>query len=145
MKLIFFLIVCLLFSCKYEDGPIISFFSAEKRVEGIYKVEKYEIAGIDSIIEFNQISCSSFPSITFNKNGEIKVADPSIGCGISGNWNLKNKNAILKITMTAFRPISFEPWYPGKSTNWDILELKDDKLTISTTFKNKLYKLWLIE
>ena len=48
LKGVFVIFLIVFSSCKYEDGPIISFRSAEKRAEGEYQISQFEVAGADS-------------------------------------------------------------------------------------------------
>lgn len=53
------ILISIIYSCKkYENGPAISFQSAEKRIIGKYKLESYKINGIE--INLNEIGYSNF-------------------------------------------------------------------------------------
>ena len=80
-------------SCqKYEDGPMISFYSRTSRVANTWKVDNYKVNGTD------YTSLVSGYSEVFTKGGAYSY-DWSLISG-SGTWAFQNKDKEIKLTGT---------------------------------------------
>src|ERR1043165_5556998 len=58
-----FTLYCLLFlmaSCKYDDGPLFSLVSPEKRIEGYYKIDCVQENGIDQMARIDTLNITYF-------------------------------------------------------------------------------------
>lgn len=73
-------------SCKYEEGPSISFRSRKERVANTWKLEKYMVNGIDSTLGFNNYYNAA--RWTFNKNGGFMYSYilPDTTVTANGTW-----------------------------------------------------------
>ena len=129
--------------CKYEDGPSISFRSAENRIKGEYIIDKFEVGGIDLRDLLKKNLC--YEKLIFYKSGEIKLAQPSSTCGCLGDWALTSTkpNLIILFTYpdTLIKPLGLDF---GKIL-WEIKRLTDDEINLTTNYENVFIKLNLKE
>lgn len=139
-------LVFLISGCKYEDGPVISFRSACKRVEGTYTIDKFEVNGNDSLGVFIARNCNGkvdFFDIS-KINGNLSIYD----CRYSGTFDLRDGNKKIAISFdgtTSSGQMGIVPWEKGISNTWDIIELKDKSMTFETTYDGNLIKIRLVE
>ena len=135
---------------KYEDGPLVSFRSAENRIFGKHTLIKYTVDGIDSLSLYNDSL-----GLSFNFNYD-EVSKENI-CSIDGkrkdgkygslswNWKLANNNKILQ-QIYSIGSIGTGPF--GKLKNnieWEILRLTNKELKMKTNYNNKEYLIELIK
>ncbi|HMT30860.1 MAG TPA: lipocalin family protein [Bacteroidia bacterium] len=137
-------IICItsfIVGCKYEDGPWISLRSADKRVEGTYRIQKFYYNGADSTLAIQSKPC--YGLIEFTSDEEIRMNKGSL-CSTQGDWVLTNGNYKLVVRFLG----NFEgipPWSTDNEATYDILELRDDEMTIYTVFGNNTIKIELSE
>jgi hypothetical protein len=146
-KTILFLIVIATIASgckKYEEGPCISFRSAEKRLYGTYRLITYTTNGEDSLNLYCD-SLGNFLEFYFDK-GDIEIK-----LGIAGNRNdgeytllacgcsLTNHNTILSFEHCG-GDLGTGPFTPTSTRiQWEILRLTSKELKMKTFYHNKEY------
>jgi len=139
--LILIILASVMDGCRYDDGPLISFRSVEKRIEGTWKVIGFTSDSVDSLQYYND-SCGSamriynvydntYDYINFDSGikkfgGEFTFAD-----------NKKIMNVWFAVPIPPFKGIG--PLGGGKSSDWKILKLEMKELKISTDFNGRNY------
>ncbi|MBI5541988.1 MAG: hypothetical protein HY951_18170 [Bacteroidia bacterium] len=145
-KFLFILIVLttILSGCRYKDGPMLSFRSVEKRLNGDWQVIGFTSDGIDSLQYYND-SCGGIMKITLyypdgsldsdNKVNFYNSKMPSMG----GRFTFSNNKKIMHINFgdtSLYKDIG--PLGGGRS-EWKILKLTESKLKITTDFNSRNY------
>ncbi|MEM6270938.1 MAG: hypothetical protein AAF998_15970 [Bacteroidota bacterium] len=122
---LFLLLVLGLSSCKYEEGPLISFTPREERVANTWIVSRAVVNGEVSS------SLSDFTSITFTKGGnDVNFQRTWIGIPYTlvGDWSFNDDNTIIRMNLvdegTGLLSFDFE---------WTIRKLKEDELWVTYT------------
>lgn len=132
-------------SCRYKEGPAISFRSVKDRLMGEWEVTEYTSDGIDSL-QYYKDSCGikvSFPHPTNdNENWELHFyncynEDKTVVCTYNFHDNKKimhlyNDNLYLIYGIYSFGPMMI-------SGDWKILRLTKDDFKISTNPDNHNY------
>ncbi len=150
------LLLCLLLAAvvcgckKYEEGPLISFRSAQTRLWGVWEVTEYTSDGIDSLQSYKD-TCGC--NIVFS-NPADDTQRWSIGfsnCNSSDRefmygYQFKNKEKIIGI----WRFAQSSSYYNVKSfgpilvlTEWEILRLTNKEFKFSATVNNHYYEVAL--
>ncbi|MBA4319098.1 MAG: hypothetical protein C0412_11925 [Flavobacterium sp.] len=144
------LILLLLFaSCKYEDGPLISLRSKEKRLLGEWGVVSLTVDGIDSTQLYND-SCGCGMRFYKDYNDDYFLDISSCKELYSGlayfhaKFSFIEKNKCLKVITgdNGGIPITFipiGPVCPGKTTIWEIQRLTHKQFWFSCALYNKNY------
>ncbi len=130
MKKILFLItvgLILISSCKYDEGPAISFRTYEKRISGNWEIEYSSVNGQEITLPQNK-------TIDINFNYEFTNQSPIVSLS-SGIWSF-NKS---------FTKLEFynNPTLDSLYTTYEILKLRNKKLWLSNSTYE--YHLKLIE
>lgn len=92
----------LLNSCKYEDGPAISFRSRKERVSNTWKLDKYLVNGVDSTIGYSTYYTAA--RWTFNKNGGFMYSYilPDTLVSATGTWEFTNSDEAINLSYITF-------------------------------------------
>ena len=137
-------LLTLLTMCRYKEGPLISFRSTYKRLEGYWQITKFTSNGIDSLKYYND-SCGSLAWIG---NIDLMTSDKEYYI----YFNLRESNeffsalkfndnkTILYIDFGNTQRKILGPIGNGKS-DWKILKLTNKYLKISTTFGGLNYEI----
>jgi hypothetical protein len=151
-KIILILIVltAVLEGCKkYEEGPWLSFRSAEKRIYGIYRLTQYDVNNIDSLVLFNDSLCDTLQFYhSEDSNTNVLKIDGRQNDGgkiyFDGTWKLSNNDKIFilysfaayshGIVHSATGPFSY-----FTTTEWEILRLTNKEVKMKTIFNSKEY------
>jgi len=156
MRKIFYIIIFSMllipFACRYKDGPLISFRSIQKRLEGKWQVVGYTSNEVDSLQNYND-SCGGYMQISFPSDWDfVNIyfnADsnkPFKGNGgyfyFSDHYTIMNLD-IHKTSFKSLGPIGGNTIGNSITTNtlesWKILKLEMKELKISTTFNGRNY------
>jgi hypothetical protein len=157
LLLLSMLLVLLLFSCYYKEGPAISFRSVANRMDGQYTVEGFWINDVDCTGVYND-KCSGRFSFGHERDTyvvSLRDCKPD-GRGIAGYFDFKNKNRIsIGFSGIIYANDSIIQWdssftYFGPIGNriiseWTILKLKDTEMKLESTYQGNLYTLNLVE
>jgi len=128
--------------CKYEDGPAISFRTAENRLKGEYVIDKFVKGGVNYTDSLKKMICNNL--LVIHKSGDFAANQPYGSCGCIGDWVLFNSNTELDLDFTA--PfILIEPLGAKFSIIWTIDRLSDDEIHLSTNYNNTFIELFLKE
>lgn len=128
---------------KYEDGPGISFRTAEARISNHWEIENYYIDGYDRLDEFDRspLYCGVY---AFSTHGQapgvysVRTYSCANGPVFGGWWSLSNENKSLELTMN----LVDNPQHPLETYNtWKILRLTKKEFWIETTLDNHTYEI----
>ena len=145
-QILYPLILLLFFTtCKYEDGPAISFRSKTSRLCNDWNVDNLKIDGIDSTQRYkdNCGCCITFDYI--KPHGDLPqrriflygCKNLPIGWNIPyGNWSLLGNEMDISISGGGYKGMG--PICDGNST-WNILRLAHDEFWFKTNFNGKEY------
>ena len=151
---IFFVVI----SCRYEEGPAISFRNVDNRVQGTYNVNGFWINSIDcTSVYFEKCSCNY--SFSYDKNTRYMSFRNCLpdGRGIAGSYGFKENKNILFMNMGGLidindttlpwnTPISyFGPIGNMKYSEWTILKLKNKEMKLKCDFEGNEYILDLVK
>lgn len=132
MKIIKVIVICLILSsCKYEDGPSISFRSAEKRIQGKYDIKKYTVGGYDSTEVIKSKPC--YDKLNFD-TGNIDGNQHSPSCYFSGGYGFNSDNTRITIDLSDNFP-NTAPLGTDWTLSWEITELRVDEMTFKTYYQ----------
>jgi hypothetical protein len=138
-------------SCqKYEEGPSISFRSAEKRVFGGYHITEYTVDGVDSLSLYNDSLCLN---VDFYYNDVAAVNACAIsgnrkdgaGCNLYWHWHLSDDGLDLVVDDAPGLSIGTGPFGKGRICTWRILRLKAKEIKMKTTYSNKEYMVKMVD
>lgn len=144
------LISTFIISCRYEEGPAISFRSVLSRIEGQYQLKKIFINDIDCIQEFlDSCHCNFiFLSYDYYIQGTLKLQDcRSIGqySDINGYYKLEDNSKsiridipsrdIMKDSIFGYGPFDFDI-----TTSWNIIKLTNTEMIFETIYQGKNYR-----
>jgi len=146
--LIIIIVFATVFSgCRYKEGPLISFRSVEKRLEGTWQIVGLTSDGIDSLQYYND-SCGSIVTFTF------RYPDGSPMSTYYMNFDKGKKRFRCYLTfvknkkeMKVYYNDSINNWHLGpigssSSENyWKILKLTEKELKTAIDFNGKNYKI----
>ena len=132
-----------LISCKYKDGPAISFRSADVRVIGNYKAEVFTIDGTDAISQWNDSVCNVQFSL-YHETDPVERRWVSVrhdDAYLTGAYSLKEKNTILYLyqLQESTGYAGYGPFRAGKDSSWDLLKLRKDEMWMQTEFEGHIY------
>lgn len=116
------LLVLGLTSCKYQEGPLISFVPRLERVAGTWIVGTAIVDGVESS------SLDGFEYVTFTKEGqnvEYKGTFIGIPYTLTGSWNFDADETIIEMDLAdGTNLFTFKP-------EWTILKLKEKEMWVS--------------
>ncbi len=150
--LIIIIVFATVFSgCRYKEGPLISFSSVEKRLEGTWQIVGLTSDGIDSLQYYND-SCGSIMTLGFRYSDGSPMSNYMIafdkgkkrlGGYFTFNNNRKNMNVYFpSLTISNNQAQDFVvigPIGTGKRSEWRILKLTKNDFKISTKVSSKTY------
>ncbi len=134
IRSIFYILICIFisFSCKkYEEGPLVSFRTKNKRIQGSYNINEFKVNGEDKLIELQSSGADGTYEFlivdgdNYIINKYIKGMDP-----IRSTWRWGEKKEYI-----AFGP-KHTPTYGviGYSATWTILKLTDKEMKLHSNF-----------
>lgn len=150
--LILFFITFTFLSCsKYEDGPGISFRSAEKRLSGKWRVSQILYDEKDITVAYYSNKYDLYPFNIFSdwsKSFFISITHPDGSIIAQSPLSLNKKKNVMTFGMqpeTSYDKIAKDIFaiIPPLSAenNWNILRLKNDEFWIRTTFETNNFEL----
>lgn len=116
-------------SCKYDEGPFLSFVPKTERVTNTWVVNTATVNGADGTIP-------NFKEITFFKEGGCQIIYDTSGTeyAFTGDWAFTDKK--LAIHIDADDELTHTSTYVS---DWTILRLKEEELKVSFTDNSDLY------
>lgn len=138
-----FIILSLTACSKYEDGPWLSFRTAEARICGKWTIENYYEDGANRLEDFERepLYCAEYEFTDVNYGSEFIYTIILSGCkgpAQSGWWSLNDKNRNLSLTLGLYD----NPQHPLEThSTWRILRLTKKEFWIETTFNGKTYEI----
>jgi hypothetical protein len=149
-KTILYVILFILFcnsSCRYEEGPLISFIRAKYRVTGNYRLTKFYVNNIDTTNYYNGLLCNSGFSFNIQNSEEAGDINPYLPTYInpcpfnfSGKWKLSDNCNILQTGLCFNMPI-LGPWGQPDTFDWNIIKLTDNEMYLGGKSFNTTYRL----
>jgi hypothetical protein len=146
LLIIFCFLTIIISGCRYKEGPLISFRSVERRLNGTWQVIGLTSDGIDSLQYYND-SCGSKMNLEFYYPDGSPIYDTRIGFdgdkkGFGGGISLSDNKKVMNVSMNngATNYWRLGPIGNGKS-NWKILKLTMKELKISTDYNGRNYRI----
>jgi hypothetical protein len=144
--LLFLILYCIFPGCRYKDGPLISFRTADRRLQGEFQAEVFEINGQEEMQIWNDSICDSslYIYLTDVDNRVVIMANNS---SIIGSYQLSSHKEVLSIHFGSeySQYPGYGPFHWTKTSDWQILKLSNKKLWIKTTFEGNDYYIQLIK
>ncbi len=153
MKRVIYLILFVVFvsACgKYPEGPKLSLKSRQSRIEGLWKIHKFYVNGVDSTVSFTE---------KFGNNLDINESTWEFPDNSAGKYNLSGKwNWYMFKYYTVFTPdsltidnVSFSdslvvmpaPFVLAKDIKWEIKRIFTSELFLETVYDKNVYRLEL--
>lgn len=122
---------------KYEEGPWISFVSAEKRVSNTWEITEFLINGHDSM----EIIGADRRSVQINLDKDDYQNINLHATNSYGHWELIDNKKIFSINIEfhSVEIYSLSIFYGGSYTEWEILRLSKKDFWIKTLYNNMEY------
>jgi hypothetical protein len=151
--LLFLIIITTSESCRYNDGPLISFRTAKDRLYGFHTLTKCTIDGTNSINLYCDSVSTKFDFYYDSNSGEnyCMIRDELLA-GMSGtsvnslfwSWKLENHDKYLKV-ISSQGCNGFGPFKNNALPDWEILKLKKGDIIMQTNYDGKEYLIELKE
>lgn len=147
----FIVLTIIITTCKkYEEGPLISFRTANSRISGIWELESFIVDGIDSSATMKSqvgectygISPQGESSFDNTISGGCPSAPPCPYYCFSGRWNFNN-NKRVEINIWSSPNGVIIPFLTTDKTIWRILRLTNKEMWITTDYNGKTYEIRL--
>lgn len=136
-------------SCRYDEGPAISFYSAGFRLEGQYHVKKIIVDDVDCTEDYtNACHCDFLFDFDGEKNGDVCLLhckSLSSRQYFWGTYQFEDHARIIAISfnsggfmadsISGYGPFAFE-----KYSIWEIKKLQDAEMILESTFQNRFYR-----
>ncbi|MEI6766766.1 MAG: hypothetical protein WCM76_14135 [Bacteroidota bacterium] len=146
-KIIFSLLfLATLIGCKYEDGPLISFRTVERRLQGEFQAEEFKIDGQDALQKWKDSICNDYLMMHWSDAGiHSMISIVSTYGSNGGKYIISDDRSSIQFEM-----MGKTNSYPGIGpfgdiavSNWRILKLSNKKLWLETDFEGRNYLLKL--
>ena len=145
-----FILSLIIVSCgKYEEGPDVSFRSRQKRIEGLWKVDKFIANDVDSTSQFIALFGDKI-DITDDRWEMPK------GAGLmnfSGDWSWETLKYYTKFNINKLDSSNIRysdtliyglgPFNLTQSIKWEIMRIAKKELFMETEYKNLTYRIEL--
>jgi hypothetical protein len=135
-------------SCKYKDGPFLSFHSAEARIIGTYSAEAFSIDGQDAMQLWKDSICDLYFSIGHATDPTNRwISSPVQNAYLSGNYMLIDHNQYFFMYSLEENPAypGYGPFHGNVESKWEILKLRDKEIRMRTEFEGHVYEVKLQE
>ncbi len=154
-KSILFLLITVslfFFSCRYDEGPMISFRTVENRVAQSFELVEFT-KNEQNLTSLLNDSCGdyfrffgsdvTYLESTFIIAGSVHQDDIDYW-EMTGGWSLNSNNKHISINMGSNNKyIGLEPFQNSIYTSWKIHRLTKDEFWLSTNYNNSDYYLKL--
>lgn len=144
-------LIIILSGCgKYEEGPTISFKSRQKRIEGLWKVEKFMAGPVDSTNFYKSLFGEKI-DIT---DGRWEMPESGGTIRLKGDWNWHTLKYYTVFEMDSAIYINgilypdtlisgIGPFNSESEIKWEIVRIASKELILSTQIYNLLYRMEL--
>lgn len=146
-----FPIIIILSGCgKYEEGPTISFKSRQKRIEGLWKVEKFMAGPVDSTSFYKSLFGEKI-DITDGR-WEMPESGGLMRMGGDWNWHTLKYYTVFQIDSgiyingeyyTDTLIFGVGPFKTNSEIKWEIVRIASKELILSTQIYDLLYRMEL--
>jgi len=130
----------LMASCKYEDGPLISFTSIPNRISGAYYLESVTVSGEDETAQMDTLHIAYFHFDTnrpeVGGEGSFWVAYTDTTTEIHSSWSLhlpEKKYIEFGVVSGKFAPLPGFFFNPSDNP-WKILKLSNHRFWIEINY-----------
>jgi hypothetical protein len=120
-------------SCRFEDGPLISFRTTFGRLYGIWEVEYFEINGIDHTQEYKDSCNYDFHFIYYSYNRLIFEKNQNTISSADVGFKKGEKNIIF-IYMEG--GIKYELFGNSYLSYWEVKKLTNKKFWLKSTYND---------
>jgi len=130
-------LLCLLSSCRYEEGPFINFTPVKDRIRGQWKVIAIEKNGTSTTTEYPSIAeaHNNFFSFYASEMLSISYIDDNIWCEINGTYEFSSdKKKIIA---------AFSDKTNSYKRNYEIIKFKNKELKVK--FTDEKNNKWVLE
>jgi hypothetical protein len=132
---------------KYEEGPLISFRSAESRIYGKHEIKSITVDGEERLNEYLDSLTRYFDFYYVEDVGNVchidGVRNDGTYTSMHSTWSLKNHNKQYKTTTSWGFPhtVCFGPIKGLVYPEWEILRLTNTEFKMKTNYEGKEYVL----
>jgi hypothetical protein len=136
-------------ACRYEDGPLISVRTVDRRLQGDYHAETFLFDGENAIQIWKDSICNDYVKIRLQDPGGAKfhlfstTKKNDLSGGYEFSQNKENLQLLVQWVDSCYT--GFGPFKMGCSSSWNIHKLSNKKLWMQTTFKGHDYYLKLFK
>jgi hypothetical protein len=132
--------------CRYEEGPVISFRTVDRRLQGEFQANKFDIDGQDAMKTWTDSICDNYLMLRRYDVGiksSFAIVSSYGNCG--GRYIISDNKRDLgfEIIVKTDNYPGFGPFRIDVTSYWKILKLSNNKLWLETTFDNHDYYLQL--
>jgi hypothetical protein len=133
-------VIILSLACKkqFPDGPLISFRSKAKRIEGTWKLDKFYINSVDSTIEYNtmlgcEIEFILIDIIQGNAEGNVILKNCNNGKDYYGIWQYRTWGFCTTFKKDTTFTNGIGPFGSERSVGpWTVLRLTNKEFNLKT-------------
>ena len=141
---ILLLIIVTFASCRYDEGPMLSFRTVENRVAQKFNLIEFTKNNIDVTQELADSCGESWSFLTSHESGGKSnlVLHTTTSTNI-GQYEILSgkKNINIYIFYGTINYVGIEPFKKDVSTTWQIERLTKDEMWLSCTYNNSDYYL----
>lgn len=142
--ILLFILMTSITSCRYKEGPMISFHSIYKRLLGTWQIVEFTSNGVDSLQYYND-SCGATMRVYKPYHDEGDYLNFSGKKEFLASSSFVDKKKVLKVWFFSFNNGS-QYWSLGpigvnRKSEWKILKLTMKEFKISTDFNGNNYNI----
>ena len=146
------IIISLLSECaKYDEGPTISFHSRQKRIEGLWKVDKFLVTEKDSTSFYTALFGDKIDIPVDEYTWEMPEGSGSMRMGGTWEWHTLKYYVMWNVDYAYINNVYFQtdtisfygmgPFSTNHSIKWEIERISSKELFLSTVWNNNEYRL----
>jgi len=141
---------------KYEEGPLVSLRSAEKRLFGTYALTQYSVNGEDSLILFNDslYNILIFFHDEYSNTDGYKIEgkrNDNKTISLGAHWEFNDNKTKIKVIYSECKAwygntaceSGTGPFFNHATPEWYIIRLTHKEVKMKTNYNGKEYKIEL--
>ncbi len=134
-------------SCRYKEGPAISFRSVLSRLEGQYHVKKMTIDDADYTQEYkDSFNCDFMFYYDDNLFLLDNYGSSSNEIDFAGQYTLEHCSKVIQLCIGQGDSIhGYGPFKRNTTSIWDIVKLTNSEIILEGDYQNKSYRIELEE